>query len=310
MTKRPAPILRRPRLLRVLAASGALVALATAAAPGWSPYVVHSGDTLWGLARSRHTTVAALQTANGVTGDLIRIGQVLQVPGNGATGAAGATGVTASSPPSYLVRAGDTLTQIARAHGTSADAIARRNHCSAAATIYVGQRLTLPARSTGSMVGGVFVAPAQAPRYQAAIAASATKVARYANPGAHQIRELIAAEARRQGVPVPLAEAVAYQESGFSQHVVSATNAVGVMQLMPTTATWIEQYTGRSLDRYNANDNIRGGVTLLKVLLSQASLDDSVAGYYQGLASVRAHGQYTDTHAYVANVKALRARFA
>ena len=35
----------------------------------------------------------------------------------------------------------------------------------------------------------------------------------------------------------------------------------------------------------------------------------AVAGYYQGLQSVRAHGLYSDTQAYVNNVMALRQRF-
>jgi hypothetical protein len=33
-----------------------------------------------------------------------------------------------------------------------------------------------------------------------------------------------------------------------------------------------------------------------------------VAGYYQGLRSVRERGMYTDTQAYVANVLSLRGR--
>jgi hypothetical protein len=35
----------------------------------------------------------------------------------------------------------------------------------------------------------------------------------------------------------------------------------------------------------------------------------AAAGYYQGLASVQAHGMYADTQQYVNNVMALRQRF-
>jgi hypothetical protein len=77
---------------------------------------------------------------------------------------------------------------------------------------------------------------------------------------------------------------------------------------MASTATWLADYTGKPLNRYSVTDNIRGGVTLLKILREQASVPDSIAGYYQGLASVRARGQFTDTKAYVANVSALMSR--
>jgi LysM repeat protein len=45
-------------------------------------YTVKSGDTLYGIARKFGTTVAALQSANGLTGGLIRVGQVLKIPGS------------------------------------------------------------------------------------------------------------------------------------------------------------------------------------------------------------------------------------
>jgi hypothetical protein len=35
----------------------------------------------------------------------------------------------------------------------------------------------------------------------------------------------------------------------------------------------------------------------------------AIAGYYQGLSSVRSRGLYDDTQRYVANVQALRSRF-
>jgi len=50
-------------------------------AGAWS-YRVQPGDTLYSLARRYRTTVAAIQRANGLTGDLIRVGQVLHIPGH------------------------------------------------------------------------------------------------------------------------------------------------------------------------------------------------------------------------------------
>ena len=48
----------------------------------------------------------------------------------------------------------------------------------------------------------------------------------------------------------------------------------------------------------------------LRLLTRAAPTRVAIAGYYQGLASVRQRGMYRDTRAYVANVLALRARFA
>lgn len=61
---------------------------ASAAAPSTRPspppaartHTVQRGDTLWGLSRQYNTTVRAIKDANGLSSDLIRIGQTLQIP--------------------------------------------------------------------------------------------------------------------------------------------------------------------------------------------------------------------------------------
>jgi hypothetical protein len=66
----------------------------------------------------------------------------------------------------------------------------------------------------------------------------------------------------------------------------------------------------RTLDLYDAQDNITAGVALLSLLTHEAKSErQAVAGYYQGLASVRAHGMYRSTKQYVADVMTLRAGF-
>lgn len=45
-----------------------------------SRYTVTKGDTLYGIARKKGTTVAKLKSANGLSGDLIRPGQSLKIP--------------------------------------------------------------------------------------------------------------------------------------------------------------------------------------------------------------------------------------
>lgn len=45
-----------------------------------SRYTVSRGDTLYGIARKKGTTVAKLKAANGISGDIIRPGQSLKIP--------------------------------------------------------------------------------------------------------------------------------------------------------------------------------------------------------------------------------------
>jgi hypothetical protein len=56
---------------------------------------------------------------------------------------------------------------------------------------------------------------------------------------------------------------------------------------------------------------VTAGVVILKALLrSASSTDQAIAGYYQGLASVRSRGMFADTKAYVRSVRALHARLS
>ncbi|RIH90199.1 Endolytic peptidoglycan transglycosylase RlpA [Calidithermus terrae] len=60
---------------------GLAVCLSLALAQG---YRVQKGDTLYSIARRYGTTVEALKALNGLSGDVIRVGQVLQVSGTPA----------------------------------------------------------------------------------------------------------------------------------------------------------------------------------------------------------------------------------
>lgn len=52
----------------------------TAKKPSGSRYTVSKGDTLYGIALKKKTTVAKIKAANGLSGDLIRPGQSLKIP--------------------------------------------------------------------------------------------------------------------------------------------------------------------------------------------------------------------------------------
>jgi LysM repeat protein len=98
-------------------------------------YVVKRGDTVWDIARTYGTTTATIRRMNGLNrSSRIYVGQKLQVPGS------------APLPDDYLVyivRRGDTLSEIARAFRTSVRSIMRLNNISDAKALRVGARLKI-----------------------------------------------------------------------------------------------------------------------------------------------------------------------
>ena len=98
---------------------------------------------------------------------------------------------------------------------------------------------------------------------------------------------------------------------GLPAAVVSPADAIGIMQVVPSTGDYISTYlVHRKLDLLDPADNITAGVALLVALTKAAPVDKAVAGYYQGIESVLAKGMYADTKAYVASVLHLRKLFA
>jgi soluble lytic murein transglycosylase-like protein len=118
--------------------------------------------------------------------------------------------------------------------------------------------------------------------------------------------------ATRHGVPPSLAAAIAWQESGFNNGLVSSANARGVMQLLPGTWDWVQRtLVGHPLDPSSPRDNVAAGVLYLRSLLRSTggNAATAAAAYYQGLGSVRRIGPLPDTQRYVASVRGLMSRF-
>ncbi len=288
----------------------------------WTTIVVRPDDTLWDLAIAHHTTVSALVEKNRLAGGgaMIHIGQRLQVPGNTApptakpTSARPAPAKPAPSRPVagrvYIVRSGDTMFGIAARYHVSLTTLLAANKLENVHLIFVGQRILVPAPPAPP-------APAATPpagykpstKTEKAVAASKAKLAAETVPTRAKTADLIRATATRHGVDPKLALAVGWLESGWFQRAVSYTDAVGVMQIMPTSIVWASELAGRTLDRYDTQDNITAGVLILRALQATADdRDEAIAGYYQGLRSVRTKGMYEDTKKYVASVLAIYAR--
>ncbi len=171
-----------------------------------------------------------------------------------------------------------------------------------------GRKLLLPGRprrGTGAAVLGSTYPEAVT---RAAAVNRAALADRHA-PNSLQVQAMVVTAARRYGVDPALALAVAYQESAFDQRKVSAANAIGVMQVVPSSGGWASTLVGRRLDLLDAEDNVIAGVSILSSLLASAPESIALAGYYQGLGSVQRTGMLADTRRYVAGVRTLRDRF-
>ncbi|ANU27648.1 polysaccharide deacetylase [Planococcus versutus] len=110
-----------------------------------SKYTVKSGDTLYSIAKKYNVTVKALAKANNITNyNLIRVGQVLTIPGKTPS-----PPVTPPAPSAkYTVKAGDTLYSIARTYKVTVSALAKANNITNYNLISVGQVLKIPGKST------------------------------------------------------------------------------------------------------------------------------------------------------------------
>jgi len=126
---------------------GALPVSATDCPPS-NLYTVRAGDTLFAIAQRFGTTTADLIALNRLTNpNRIFVGQTLALPGCAPTTTATAT-PSATSPRSYIVQRGDTLSRIATRNGTTVTALVQVNNLSDAARIFVGQRLIIPDGAT------------------------------------------------------------------------------------------------------------------------------------------------------------------
>ena len=118
---------------------------------------VQSGDTLGEIAQANGTTVAALKAANGLSGNDLKLGQVLKLPGSNKSSTTSKTSsnvaksstssnAAKSSGGTVTVKAGDTLGEIAQANNTTIAALKAANGLSSN-DLKLGQVLKLSGSS-------------------------------------------------------------------------------------------------------------------------------------------------------------------
>jgi len=255
--------------------------------------VVAPGETLIGIARRHGVSVEQLIALNRIA-DPSRIfaGQRLVLARASTPPPKPAAARPAAAPRIHLVADGENLTAIARRYGVPIAAISAANKLADPSRIFPGQRLVIP--GTASTAGRA-AGPVSTP-LAAAMASRDT------------VRRIIIEEARRFAVPASLALAVAWQESGWRQSIVSHAGAIGVMQLLPASGEWVGDVMLRApVDLGDTRSNVRAGVRLLRHYLDRydGNLDLTLAAYYQGQTAADRHGVYAVTRPYIASVKGL-----
>ena len=104
---------------------------------GSNEYIVQENDTLTSIALNHGVSVEALMQANGITENIVFLGQRLIIPS--------AQGANNPLPGFYTVKEGDTCGSIAAQFGVSLQSIIDQNQLSADCLIFVGQQLIITA---------------------------------------------------------------------------------------------------------------------------------------------------------------------
>lgn len=297
---------------------------APAPAPTGGSYTVKAGDTLGAIASRNNVALAGLLQANGLSmTSIIYPGQALKLTGSPAATPTAPKVVQPAPAPasgSYTVKGGDTLGAIASRNGVSLSSLLTANKLSMTTMIYPGQKLVIPGR-------GSTPAPAPAPAptglvpssflgytYPDRVVADANANKALLNslpaPSPAQMQQIVADTARSMGVDPSLALAFAFQESSFNQRAVSPANAIGTMQVIPSSGVWASELVGRKLNLLDPQDNATAGVAIIRSLIrTSPSLDIAIASYYQGQYSVKTNGMFSDTKQYVAAIKGHQKNF-
>lgn len=224
---------------------------------------------------------------------------------------AGQASFSASGPPIHVVQPGETLWGIASEDGLSVSQLAAANRLNPSGVLLVGTRLAIPSRGGSSSSSYSTTSSASSAATPALASATTSTSGRsfcstfsipggseplpaflQENPSRLALRPLFVEWANNYGISPALLEAVAWQESGWQEGVTSSASAVGVGQLLPSTAQFVSQHLiGTNLDISSANDNIRMSASYLAYLYrSIGSTCGAIAAYNEGLANYQAYG--------------------
>jgi N-acetylmuramoyl-L-alanine amidase len=218
----------------------------------------------------------------------------------GLVPAAGMSAISAEAQVPHTVAPGESLWSIATQNGLSVGELAAANGMSPDAWLVAGATVLIP--------------PVSAP---ASVATGSGECvwdcASSEHP--HPTDETVASAevgsiAAQYGMSSSLVQSIAWNESAFSNAVVSRANARGVMQIIPDTWSFVDtQLANRPLDPTSAADNVRAGVLYLHYLYHLKGGDGhaTLASYYQGPSR---NEVLPETRAYVNEVRNDQVKFA
>ncbi|HZO72468.1 MAG TPA: transglycosylase SLT domain-containing protein [Ktedonobacteraceae bacterium] len=212
----------------------------------------------------------------------------------------------------YSIHYGDTLSRIALSYRTTVWTLARVNYIRNVNLIFAGQSLCVP-YSSGHHSGGSSSSVSSSGGFSSGV--SYNGYVRWYDYQAlgwssqSQVAYLLRSAAARYGLPASLLEAIAWQESGWSQHVISRDGGIGVMQIMPYTAMGLNTMTGIRHDPYKLADNIELGAIYLHSLWFglHGNITLVISAYNEGGWNVIHRGIFN--WRYVDDVRALMYRF-
>ena len=190
----------------------------------------------------------------------------------------------------YTIRPGDWLSSIAERYDTTVEELARVNTLTNTNLIYVGQVILVPTSRTGSSPADATPSPTSG----------------------FTVEQRLDYWASRYNVPPEMLKALTWWESGWNNNAISSAGAIGIGQLLPSTADFVaDVLIGEELNPHVVDDNIRMTARFVRYLLDETGNDRrlTLASYYQGLFAVRRYGIYNISKPYVNGILALQDRF-
>ncbi len=252
--------------------------------PSYIFYTVRPGDTVASIAQHFHDVAWLIRRRNGglwtmAPGQQIRVWQwPFGAPYHAIVRS------TTDNPHYYTVRPGDTLGAIAAALNTDTGTLAGENGLGAGDLIYSGQNLVLhhyTVRLRGTLVPGV---PASALHTGLLLT---------------DVSNLV-------GTDAALVKGLVYHETGW-QMVRGASGEIGMVQIMPFMANWVE----RALIGYHVDPNVPVNNALEGTLLLAYYLDATNGDVHKSLALYHSGDVFSNERngIYIRTIESLRDYF-
>jgi LysM repeat protein len=268
-------------------------------------YTVQPGDTLFAIAAAHGTTVAQLVALNGIADpNMIAVGQVLVISADQPPPAPAAGGGT------YTVVPGDTLFAIARRFGVTVADLVQANGIGDPNQLAVGQVLVIPGLAPAPQP--VATPPTEPVPAPTDLVPAAVFGPRAGDPALAALVPLFNRWADAYALPRDLLKALAFVESSWRNEARSTSGAIGLGQLLPSTAAWVNSTLlgGANLDPTVADDNLHLTARYLRYLFDlQGDESRAIGSYSQGPGSVQRDGLSPRTVDYVQRIQGLRPQF-